>query len=75
MISAMFAEAARASAGSPSASRPAARIRRVPYRAISRGVTRYAATVDRLSAVVVRPAVPVLAPADLAYSGTADSSR
>jgi hypothetical protein len=42
---------------------------------ISRGVTRYVATLERVSAVVVRPAVPVLAPADLAYSGTAESSR
>ena len=75
MISVMFAETASASAGSPSPSKPAARVSRAPYLAMSRGVTRYAATADRVSALVVSPAVPVLAPADLAYRGTAESSR
>ena len=49
--------------------------RPVPVAGDQAGATRYAATLDRVSAVVVRPAVPALAPAALAYSGTVDSSR
>jgi hypothetical protein len=75
VIAARLVAAGSASAGAPSSSSPTARVVRYPNLAIRRGVSSSAATVDSISAPVVKPAPVRPAPTEAAYTGTTESSR